>query len=858
MNSFTDYIKKRLIDLLNDRRIVVWYDPEKHFEELTRSFRAPCCQVLNASDSVLKARRRADEIYRQMNDSTDPQLSKASILIHIPWARGMDDESRLLDPFEVYARAGVAFGDTEDQQFESLARQAFPDRSDEITRLFREGKPTISLLDSLKKAQRYPLINQIFRTESASEVIAFALCDKAKAEAIERTPGCIEELARLLNASVGFSLPGQAKDWKTFRETLGKYILFTEFVFDLPEKIPDSLSAINTAGFETKELVYSACNRMRTDENLQETYMDMSRRIERSLKLPEMTSALANVGRRDTFLFEDQRMFLLLLNCLNQGKIAEAQALLTERKRSLWRNQPDRSLLWNAAERGAILLDTIQRLETLQPWTAESLSNMVNAYAQEGWADLDQRQRLFEHSIAAGEEDELAPLIETCRRRYRELALKIQDRFLALVAKNRWPPEGTLRQTRIFDQYVAPLLERREKVAFFIVDSLRFEMGRDLGEALRSLGDVEILHAASILPSITETGMAALLPNTDGKLRILLKDEKLIPVIGDRVLKGSTERMKFIREIYGDRFLDLTFEELWSSSRFKKNASKLKSVDLLVVRTQHPDLIGEQLGGRLARKYISDIIGDIKTVATRLVGSGFRQLVISADHGHILLPEILPGDVVSEPSGSWGIAKRRCRLGSGLSAMSGCLDVKAEDLGIQGDATDICIPKGFKVFADGEAYLHGGLSLQESVIPLLLCHARELAAYGGAKPEVSMKYRSDKFVSRVIGLKLAFNQPNSQSNLLQFTQLGPSEVYLNVRVEAYNGTSAQSKVVGEAADCDDRDEKTLEVSLQAGKETSVPVLIEENFKGPMVEIRVSDPLTRVVWARLSLKNAIME
>ena len=86
MNSFTDYLKKRLIDLLNDRRIVVWYDPERHFEELTRSFRAPSCQVLNASDSVLKARRGADEIYRQMNDSTDPQLSKASILIHIPWS----------------------------------------------------------------------------------------------------------------------------------------------------------------------------------------------------------------------------------------------------------------------------------------------------------------------------------------------------------------------------------------------------------------------------------------------------------------------------------------------------------------------------------------------------------------------------------------------------------------------------------------------------------------------------------------------------------------------------------------------------------------------------------------------------
>jgi hypothetical protein len=64
--------------------------------------------------------------------------------------------------------------------------------------------------------------------------------------------------------------------------------------------------------------------------------------------------------------------------------------------------------------------------------------------------------------------------------------------------------------------------------------------------------------------------------------------------------------------------------------------------------------------------------------------------------------------------------------------------------------------------------------------------------------------------------------------------------------------------VGEAADCEARDEKTREVTLPANKETPVPVLIDPDFEGTEIEIRVSDPQTRVVWAKRKLKNAMLD
>jgi 5S rRNA maturation endonuclease (ribonuclease M5) len=48
------------------------------------------------------------------------------------------------------------------------------------------------------------------------------------------------------------------------------------------------------------------------------------------------------------------------------------------------------------------------------------------------------------------------------------------------------------------------------------------------------------------------------------------------------------------------------------------------------------------------------------------------------------------------------------------------------------------------------------------------------------------------------------------------------------------------------------------VILPADIETPVPVLVDPDFSGSEIEIRVSDAQTRVVWAKLILKNAMLD
>jgi len=841
--KFTSFLHKKLIDLLGDRRIVVWYDAVGDFKSFAASFSAPNCEVLSAEASVLKTRRRADEIYRLMNESENPSERDRCLLIYIPRRRGAGEEEKMRDPFEVYAMAGAPFGDAEDQKIESLARQAMPGKADEITRLFREGKPDIALLDGLEKTQRWPLLNDVFRTETPAEIIASALCNTAKAGEVDDKPGCIEELLRLFESIVGFKPASESRKWKTLRPKAAEYIFFSEFIFDLPDNAPDALSAVPRAAGDAESVVYAACDRMRADSGLRETYIELAQKIEGGLRLPEIMPRDFDPGELDTFPFEERRLLARAVERVVAGDIEAARTIIETRKQSIWRRDPRRSPAWTTLERAGALIES-SAVVSRGLSGRKKLTDLMNAYTEGGWSDLDRASRLFETALTAcTDEEAVSPVVDLCRRRYREAAVELQDVFLAAVQAEGWPPDGAPRQTRIFDEHVAPLLERREKTAFFMVDSLRYEMGRDLGEALAGTGEVHVSHAAGVVPTVTGCGMAALMPGADGMLRLVGKEEGIIPALGTRLLKTSADRMKLLAETYGDRFFETTLDDLLGSP--KKVAANLKNAELFVVRTQDPDAVAENLGAWRARRYLSDVIGDIAAAVRRVVSQGFNRVVISADHGHMMLPEIPAGDVVQTPPGGWLENKRRCRLGSGLSGAAGTVTLKAGHLGIQGDVQEVCLPIGFRVFSAGEGYFHGGLSLQEAVVPVIVFRAGREKQSAAGKPKIDIRYRSEKFTSRVIGLKF----------YLQNDMFGTAA---RVKIEAYDGTGTKAKVIGEAADCEARDEKTREVTLQAGKETSVPVLLDPDFDGTEIEIRVSDVQTRVVWAKRKLKNAMLD
>lgn len=233
--SLAAYLKKRLTDLLEEKRVVVWYDGERVFEELATNFKAPGCSVASAVGSRLMACRKADEVVSLLNDATAPPAArKANLLIYAPWSREADEQLRCEDPFESFAVIGAAFGDKDGDKFQSLARMALPARAAEIDRLFAESRPTVAMIDGLVESVRYPLLVEALGTDSVVEFTAALLCRNDTIPKLNAVTGSSGETLRLLRSEIGFDPLNAACGLDTVVEALGRYVLFSEFVFDLP------------------------------------------------------------------------------------------------------------------------------------------------------------------------------------------------------------------------------------------------------------------------------------------------------------------------------------------------------------------------------------------------------------------------------------------------------------------------------------------------------------------------------------------------------------------------------------------------------------------------------------------------
>ena len=251
---------------------------------------------------------------------------------------------------------------------------------------------------------------------------------------------------------------------------------------------------------------------------------------------------------------------------------------------------------------------------------------------------------------------------------------------------------------------VKPRLGPVEKVAgrvMLFVDGLRLDLAHGLSRALESLGlQPEVEWDWSAFPSVTPTGKAAVSP--------------MAPV-----LAGGGPEEEFAPNIAesGQR---------WTSDRFRSYL-KDQNIQLLqgrdcgdptgVAWTEAGDLDsrGHSEGVKSA-KLIEQETRDIGSRVRELVDAGWREIIVVTDHGWLLMPGGLPKVSLSNHvvEHRWG----RCAA----MKTTGATDLPALPWFWNPDVT-IATPPGVGCFRAGLEYAHGGLSLQEMVIPRMTVRA---------------------------------------------------------------------------------------------------------------------------------------
>lgn len=522
--------------------------------------------------------------------------------------------------------------------------------------------------------------------------------------------------------------------------------------------------------------------------------------------------------------------------------------MLTRHKSSVWLGKGESQAQWELVRSGLSLIEACDDFERQLPDHARSQAELIDFYLG-SLREADRLQREFEQ--AAG--DFLDPhglmneVISQARARYRRLAKKVQGVFVKHIETAGWPPTGRLANADAFDRLVADRLkESGRKLAYLMVDALRYELGVALEKLLAEDGPVELQAAYAQLPSITPVGMASLLPGARTELTLSLENDSLAPKLAGTPVSNVPQRMNVLAKRYGDRFAEMPLND------FVRGKPKIAdTVDLLVLRSTEID---SQLESN-PETTLSLIPGTLKLIRValhKLRGMDFKEVVIVTDHGFFLNAQAEAGDVCVKPQGKWPVnAHDRMMLGDG-TADGHSLVVSAGKVGIRGDFSQAAMPRSMAPYRSGHLYFHGGASLAEAVVPVLIARLDRGAPTVPRKPNIELSYKrgAKRITTRnpVIEIELLPSDPTS----LDLFAGDDSAAIPGVEV-LLEAQDKQGHVVGEPRPGGAVNPATRTLMLVPGQRMPIVLRMAPDYEGTFV-VKALNPTTLASYATLNLET----
>ncbi len=841
-----EFIQQTFRERVKKAGAMVLYDAAGSFREIVRELADDRCTVIDASKSFIEAHEKAVEWWAKAGD---PKVGEKRLIVYVPAAVPKCDEERCHDPFSGIAAGSDWFPRSDEDTFQNLCERAKPEQKSKIRELFACGKPDISTLEAVGDGTSWPQLETALGAESTAEIIIALLCPSPDQEKkLKAAEGWFAEAKELLVSQLGFVPKTTSHKRDVLAVELWRFLLFSEFVCDLPDAVPASLLEVPTAAKGSEILVYRICDALR-QEQYYASYIEHADNVAGELSLAERMRQVEDLGERDTFAFEERSFLFQFVRRLLAGDWKRASEIADARKKSVWVRHTDRGLLWTIADRARELLVAADDIERDSPVTVKSVDELVSFFTRRGYR-LDQAHREMEKAVADafGEIGELEELLSAARTRHRAVSEQLQHRFVDLVVKEGWPTAGRLRASQVFDRCVAPLLATRgNRVALFMVDALRYELAVAVERQVSASYTCRLKAACAQLPTTTAVGMAALLPKADGNLFLKRDGDDLAPTLHGKPIRTPQERFGYVQELFGDRAAMVDLDVLvMLSLNGKKKPAPFEGVELLLVKTTNIDEQGE-LDAINVCVALPHILAKLIAAVGKLKKLGFHHVVLSADHGFVLYSETGIGNTVAKPPGEWLEVKDRCLLGRG-SASSETVLFSKEQVGISGDFESYVVPRSYGTFAKRHPYFHEGLSLQETTIPVLEIDLGNDAPVERPMLDVQIRYRG------LTSGTITTRRPILDISVFGGELFGSEVVF---RLEGRAVIDSGDVVVAEAASSPHVDAATGSVRVKAGQAVKVPLRVADDFFGAL-EVRAIDAETGLLYgAPLKLKVEVL-
>jgi len=734
MGIVTDHLRNLIARQVNDHGLVLWYDPEGHYRDVVGDLTITNTTVVRYDGSFFALRH---EIEPLMEGTEPPRL-----VVYIPL-----DPPETHDALVEVEAAGVTIKPGQqpparNTRLSVIARNALKPRWGEgttttIEKQVEAGKLTLAELDGLAEKSEgitKGVVSVIFGTGNPHEIaLTFLSSDRHDADIVKKGAGA--ELTLLLQSAFEVELPS-AEPLEAWRVRLARHILATDLTGRLSGEVPLRFSTVKTA---TKPAAHEASATLaktwRLRRDLRASYVTLAQRVEKELGIAEMDFKLEQIAGIETFLGIENALQRSVETALLEEASDDLVEFATVRQSSFWSEHlPAIQAQWALIAVAGQLLNEADQVAKEIPSAAVDAKTFFHAYAETDgpWCLLDTYHRRMERRCHDFDFDlgdrhqSLEQLIARARHRYMEVGSLLAERFLHLYHEAKFRIPGALSQSEVFAKRVKPKLTEG-KTAYVWVDALRFEMARELARTLEAEFDVEAQAAVGTVPTVTEIGMAALLPGAQESATLVSVGEgKLALKINGSVLKDRKDRVQFLKAKAGVEVFEAKLDDLLPSPR-KKVREGIHDASLVLITSQEIDALCEGDNVPLARRTMDSALHELRRAFRILSELAVRTIVIAADHGYLFGDELGSDMKIDAPGGDTVDLHRRVWVGRGGTADPSYLRARVADFGLGGDL-EIATPWNFacfKVQGGAKAYFHGGLSPQELIIPVVTLTSRK-------------------------------------------------------------------------------------------------------------------------------------
>ena len=318
--------------------------------------------------------------------------------------------------------------------------------------------------------------------------------------------------------------------------------------------------------------------------------------------------------------------------------------------------------------------------------------------------------------------------------------------------------------------YNKVVTNRSTKTVVVISDAFRYELGMNLDRkfAREKKYTTKMQSFLSVLPSVTEFGKAALLPNHQ-----LTYTDKTEVLVDGKKTNGLTNRRAILQQRDANAAA-LNYDDVVKMTKSEIREA-LNGKSIIYIYHDQVDRTGDHGNESQVFDASESAINEIFRLINRLHNDvSIYRFIVTADHGFLYRRSVMSeAEKIENPSqNEQDRVERRFIISDEEYDVVGTKTFSlGESLG-NDDTRKICVPitsSIFKKAGGGQNYVHGGSSVQEMLVPVL-----EITAAKGssAKEPVAIELMTSN--RRITGLSttLEFYQKNAVNDIFDAASFG--------------------------------------------------------------------------------------